>query len=136
MPTWFAALPRLLARPCLVSQLQWAVSRWLDAPDSWTREPDDSERDEVIDGIRREVFRRMHSFANKRLVDSHRRMWERAYLYRGRGSSRDRAREVNRIYGDAAPAITSAKDADAEEFLDEILLIVNDAVIDAGGSVA
>ena len=120
----------------LVSQLQWAVSLWLDEPEDWKGAPTDSQKDEVIHGIRREVFRRMHAFANERLVDSHRRGWEQAYVYRGRGSSRHRARDVNRIYGDAAPAITSTRDADAEEFLDEILCIVDDAVLDAGGLVA
>lgn len=120
----------------LVSQLQWAVSRWLDEPAGWSREPTDSERDEVIDGIRREVFGRMHSFANERLIESHPREWQQAYRFKGRGSSRERAREVIGIYGDAAPAITSTRDADAEEFLDEVLRIVNDAVIYAGGSVA
>ena len=120
----------------LVSQLQWAVSLWLGEPEKWTGDPTDSEKDEVINGIRREVFQRMHSFASGRLVASHRRGWEQAYMYRGRGSSRDRAREVNRIYGDAAPAITSARDAEAEEFLEDILGIVKDAVFDVGGTVA
>ncbi|MCY4392958.1 MAG: hypothetical protein OXE43_13060 [Chloroflexi bacterium] len=119
----------------LVSHLQRAVSLWLDEPESWTREPTDSERDEVIDRIRREVFQRMHSFADERLVDSHLREWDRAYLFRGRGSSRERAREVNGIYDEAAPAITSARDVDAEEFLQEVIDIVNDSVIEAGGEV-
>ncbi len=120
----------------LVSQLQLAVSLWLDDQDDWRGTPTDSEREQVTDGIRREVFRRMHAFTDRRLVNGHKREWEQAYQFKGRGSSRDRARAMNRIYSDAAPNITSARDAEAEEFLQEVLVIVSDAVIDSGGSVS
>ena len=120
----------------LVSQLQWAVSLWLDDQGDWTRTPTDSEREQVTDSIRSEVYRQMHTFTDKRLVDVHKREWERAYQFKARGSSRDRARAMNRIYSDAAPNITSTRDAEAEEFLQEVLVIVREAVTDAGGSVS
>lgn len=120
----------------LVSELQRAVSLWLDDQDDWTRPPTDTEREQVTDGIRREVYQRMHAFTDARLVDGHKREWEQAYQFGGRGSSRDRARAMNRIYSDAAPNIASVRDADAEEFLQEVLDIVSEAVTNAGGSVS
>ncbi len=120
----------------LVSQLQGAVSLWLDSQNAWTRTPTDSEREQVTERIRSGVYRRMHIFADKRLVDGHKREWEQAYRYRGRGSSRDRARAMNRIYSDAAPNIAYVRDGDAEEFLQEVLAIVTEAVTDAGGFVS
>ena len=118
-----------------VSQLQKAVSLWLDEPRWWTVQPSEEEKQRVIDGIRRDVYEHMHTLAEQRLVDSHEAEWLHAYIFKGKGSSHLRARQMAQIYGAAAPSITSVREPAEEEFLHEVTSIVRDAVINAGGSV-
>ena len=120
----------------LVRQLQASISLWLDSPSGWTREPlNEDERQAAIDEIRRQVFMRIHDFSKRRLISSHPTEWRAAFSYSGTGSSRVRARGMSGIYEEAAPSITSIPDPTAQEFLNEVIQIVNDAVEEAGGSV-
>ena len=120
----------------LVRQLQASISLWLDSPSGWTREPlNEEERQAAIDEIRRKVFMRIHEFSKRRLIASHPTEWRTAFAYSGTGSSRVRAKEMSGIYEEAAPSITSVPDPTAQEFLNEVIQIVNDAVEEAGGSV-
>ena len=120
----------------LVRQLQASISLWLDSPSGWTREPsNEDERQAAIDEIRRKVFERIHGLSERRLITSHPKEWRNAFSYSGTGSSRVRAREMSGIYEEAAPSITSVPDPAAQEFLNEVMQIVSDAVEEAGGSV-
>ena len=120
----------------LVRQLQASISLWLDSPSGWTRDPlNEDERQAAIDEIRRKVSTRIHEFSKRRLITSHPTEWRNAFAYSGTGSSRVRAREMSGIHEEAAPSITSVPDPTAQEFLNEVVQIVNDAVEEAGGSV-
>ena len=120
----------------LVRELQNSISRWLDHPAGWTRHPaDDDEGQTVINRIRRKVYTDIHILAERRLLTDHRRGWRTAFGFSGPGSSFDRAKEMGRIYDAAAPSISSMMDAVPQEFLDQVIRIVGDAVEDAGGSV-
>ena len=120
----------------LVRELQNAVSLWLNNPAGWTRHPqDDDEREAAISEIKREVFVRMHSLAERRLVTNQRQGWETAFsAFRGTGSSRRRAVRIVQIYDEAAPSISYAMDTDNQELFDEVIDIVRDAVEAASGS--
>ena len=118
----------------LVARLQESISRWLDNPASWNREPiDDDECTAALSGIRKEVFTALHELAEERLADLHRSNWTKAYDYSGRGSSYERAGEIEHIYEDAAPLITSAMNEPARNFLHALHRLVQDAVEDSGG---
>ena len=119
----------------LVRQLQAGVSLWLDNPSGWNRLPDEDEGQVVINTIRRQVFEEIHPLAERRIIRTHRRAWITAWSFSGIGSSRDRAKEMGRIYDAAAPSISSVLDGISQEFLDEVIQIVKDAVERAGGSV-
>ena len=120
----------------LVRQLQASISLWLDSPSAWTREPsNEDEQQAAIDEIRQKVSVRIHELSKRRLITSHPIEWRTAFSYSGTGSSRVRAREMSGIYEEAAPSITSVPDPTAQEFLNEVMQIVSDAVEEAGGSV-
>ena len=120
----------------LVRQLQNSISLWLDHPAGWTRVPTDEDEGQAsINEIRRGVSIRIHSLSEERLIASHGRGWRTAFGFSGTGSSRERALEMSRIYEGAAPSISSNPDERAQEFLNQIILIVADAVEEAGGTV-
>lgn len=119
----------------LVEQLQTSISRWLDNPTSWDREQaDEDERQTAINEIRREVSVHVHKLAKQRLMTNKLSAWQTAFEFSGRGSSRLRAEEMDRIYAAAAPSITSAMDLPTQDFLDQVIQIVNDAITKSGGS--
>ena len=119
-----------------VRQLQASISLWLDSPSEWTRVPENEDaRQAAIDEIRRKVFNRIHELSKQRLITSHSMEWLTAFAYSGTGSSRDRARELSGIYDEAAPSVTSVSEQTAQEFLNQVIQIVSDAVEEAGGSV-
>ena len=122
----------------LVRQLQTSISLWLDNPAGWTKSPaDEDEKQAAIDKIRREVSSRIHALAQKRLITSHPDPgpWQVAFAFSGTGSSHERAKVMAQIYDAAAPSITSALDPTAQEFLDQVVQIVGDAVRNADGSI-
>ena len=119
----------------LVARLQENISRWLDSPAQWTRVPrDDEERNTALSGIRQSVFVALHDLAETRLADAHRPDWRQAFDgFSGPGSSYRRAEEVDRIYEEAAPLISSAMSEHARTFLHSLHHVVRVAVEDAGG---
>lgn len=118
----------------LVARLQENISRWLDSPMDWTRLPEsDDERTAALSAIRKSVFIRLHDLAESRLADAHRPDWRGAFDVAGRGSSYRRAEEIERIYEEAAPVISSAMSEPARSFLHSLHRLVRDAVNDAGG---
>ncbi len=118
----------------LVARLQENISRWLDSPADWTRVPeDDEERNAALSGIRRAVFAALHDLAESRLAEEHRPDWREAFEYAGTGSSYRRAEEIERIYEQAAPMISSAMGEPARTFLHSLHQMVQQAVENGGG---
>jgi hypothetical protein len=118
----------------LVARLQENISRWLDSPARWSRVPqDDDERNAALAPIRKSVFSALHDLAETRLAEAHRPDWRDAFDFAGRGSSYRRAEEIERIYEEAAPLISSAMSEPARAFLHSLHQLVRSAVEDAGG---
>jgi hypothetical protein len=118
----------------LISSLQEEITRWLSSPADWTREPVDSaEQMAGLGPVQQAVYKALHGVAGQRLTDYHRQDWQTAYHFAGKGSGQRRSEEIRNIYEDAAPPISSSMSLDARRFLEEILQIVRDAVIQAGG---
>ena len=126
----------LKPRADLISQLQTGISLWLGNPAGWSRQPADTqEAQAVINAIRQRVYSRIHALAEVRLVTDHISDWGTAFAFSGTGSSLRRAEKMSQIYDAAAPSITSALNALSQQFLDEVIQIVREAVEEAGGSV-
>ena len=120
----------------MVRQLQTGISLWLDSPSGWTRQPvDEDERQTVINTIRQRVFLRIHSLSERRVINTQLGGWRSAWGFSGSGSSYDRAKVMGRIYDTAAPSISSAMDADSQDFLDQVIQIVRESVEESGGSI-
>ena len=118
-----------------VRELQKCISLWLNNPAGWTSHPkDENEREAAISGISRKVSAGVHLLAERRLITDQRSGWQAAFGFSGRGSSHSRAVRMVRIYDEAAPSISSAMDIQNQEFLDEVIQIVRDAIQEAGGS--
>ncbi len=121
----------------LVRQLQNSISLWLDNPSGWTRQPGNEEEEKTaINKIRQEVFVRIHKLAVQRLMTNKLDAWRTAFGFSGRGSSRLRAEEMDRIYNAAAPSITSAMDPPTQDFLNQIVQDVSDSIEESGGSLS
>jgi hypothetical protein len=120
----------------LVSRLTESVSRFLDDPIEWTREPDgDEERQAAVARVRRAVSAAMHELAVRRLVSDHLTQWRTAYDFRGTGSSFTRARAIRGIYDEAAPVPDAVMPPPSRQFLDEVRRIVTTAIEASGGYV-
>ncbi|MGA8610190.1 MAG: hypothetical protein WB760_00455 [Xanthobacteraceae bacterium] len=118
----------------LIGRLQEEISRWLDSPAGWTREPEDEdERMAALNPVRSAVFNALHNLVKERLADRHRDDWLNAYTYSGPGSGSRRAGEIRRIYEDSAPPISSAMKPLARAFLEDMVGIVRVSVEKSGG---
>ena len=119
----------------LVRELQLTVSRWLDNPHGWTREPEsDDKARAAINEIKQKVYQAIHVLAEDRLVVNHISDWREAFAFRGTGSSFDRAAVMGQIYNEAAPSVSSRMDSHSQAFLGQVMTIVRDAVHEANGS--
>ncbi|MCY4239259.1 MAG: hypothetical protein OXC93_13090, partial [Rhodospirillaceae bacterium] len=120
----------------LVARMTEAVSRFLDNPTDWTREPeDDKEGHAAIAEIRRAVSTEIHKFASQRLVEQHLTEWREAYDLRGNGSTFVRARTIRGIYDEAAPIPDAVMPPPSKRFLGKVRRIVTDAIDGSGGEV-
>jgi hypothetical protein len=118
----------------LIGRLQEEISRWLDSPADWTRQPnDDDERMAALNPVRSAVFAGLHELVQDRLAERHRGDWQTAYGHSGRGSGLRRSGEIRRIYEESAPPISSAMKPLAREFLTEVIKIVKLGVEKSGG---
>jgi hypothetical protein len=118
----------------LVARLTESISRFLDNPVRWTREPvDDEEAQVAIASIRRGVFASLHNFVADRLVEQHLSDWRTAFDHSGRGSTFIRAREIRDIYETAAPVPGIVVTQISVQFLKEIRNMVHQAVEQSGG---
>ena len=118
----------------LVARLSESITKFLDKPIRWKPQlPDEAEADEALSRVQRAVFTRLHGFVESKLIRVPRRDWIRAFNYRGRGSTYDRARVIRMIYDSAAPILGPALDTHSEEFLREVRVLLHDAILDGGG---
>lgn len=120
----------------LINLLQIHVSQFLSNPLGWypSIPPNDSpDRIYSIDAIKKEVFTRFHDLSRRRVLDERVREWVVAYEYRGKDSTKVRAREVATIYEEAAPIPNEMPGPDANKFLFELRKLISDSIQTAGG---
>lgn len=121
----------------LVTQLRESISRFLNTPISWTRQPaDDQEEQASVAHIRQMVDIALHDLAIRRLVNTHLAEWRVAYdEFRGPNSTRRRAVAIHGIYDSAAPLPDAVMTSPSATFLAEIRRIVTSAIEANGGEV-
>lgn len=123
----------------LVARLTESISRFLDTPFAWTRDPASEEEEQtVVAQVRREVSSALHDLAVARMVNAHLAEWRVAYdgaEYRGTGSTFRRARTIHGIYDAAAPLPDAVMTSLSVTFLVEIRRMVTAAIETSGGSV-
>ncbi len=123
----------------LATQLRESISRFLNNPISWTRQPaGDEEAQLAIDRIRQIIEVQLRDLALGRLIQEHLTDWRTAYdgpTSSGPGSSVRRANAIHRIYDGAAPIPDAVMTSGSAAFLAEIRNIVTSAIKAAGGVV-
>lgn len=118
----------------LIKEMQTQVSRFLDNPSSWVREPSsEAETQEALAAVRRLVFATLHDFARKRVMEEQLAAWQRAFSLYGRGSTFERARQIDDLLHSAAPVPGPVMPPSAVSFLSDIRLLVATAIRAAGG---
>jgi len=120
----------------LIRLLQGQISVFLSAPLTWQRgtPPEDSgARVTAIDPIRKEVFARLHELSRRRVMEARLAEWYEAYMHRGAGSTRVRARDMVTLYEGAAPIPNEMPGSDANQFLFELRELIAESIITGGG---
>ena len=118
----------------LVARLSESITKFLDKPIRWEPLlPGEAEADEALSRVQRAVFTRLHRFVEYKLIRTPHKDWMRAFDYRGRGSTYDRARVISTIYKSAAPIPGPAFDSYSGEFLREVRVLLHEAISDGGG---
>lgn len=119
----------------VIRELQTQVSRFLDSPARWTREPaNEDEIQEALASVRQAVFSTLHDVARERIIEDEKPQWLRAYDLQGKGSTFERAGEIKSIFEDAAPVPGPAMSPNTLEFLHTVRALVADAIQKSGGT--
>jgi hypothetical protein len=122
----------------LIARLSESISRFLDRPIGWNREPTDPQEEQsAIAEVRRAVSTAIHELAMRRLIEEHLGDWRTAYdgpEFSGKGSTFRRARAIQGIYDAAAPLPDAVMTNASMTFLGEVRGIVALAVESAGGA--
>jgi hypothetical protein len=108
---------------------------FLENPVNWEPATEDpSARGLAVAAVCAELNKRLRDFSVRRLIQQRFHEWAEAYTqHRGWGSARTRARAVDTIYDAAAPVPAETPDAQGNEFLREIRLVVREAIQAGGG---
>lgn len=118
----------------LVARLIEEVSKFLDHPIAWEpRQPTEEEAEAALSEIRQQVYTGLHALAERRIVEQHLDEWRSAFDLRGKGSTFDRAQEINTIYERGAPIASTVMTKFAADFVQEMRSLVHQAIVDGGG---
>lgn len=117
-----------------VARLSESITKFLDRPIRWNPvTPSEAEADEALSRVQREVFGRLHSFVDEKLLRIPRQQWMEAFDYRGPGSTFSRAKVIQTIYDSSAPVPGPALDPQSEQFLRAVRLLIHEAIREGGG---
>jgi len=117
-----------------IARLIEHVTVVLSNPLRWDPEsaPEEMKR-QVIADIASAVHSKLHELGETRLFHERVKEWGVAYSHRGTGSSRERAMDIEGIYGVAAPIPGEAADPQSTALVASIKAFVQDAVESVGG---
>lgn len=118
----------------LITRLRDHIYIFVENPLRW--EPDgvsDEMRETAIVNITQEIDARLHQHVQDRLNLGKRKEWYKAYSYRGRGSTIDRAYDIKHIYDSVAPIPDEIPTMNSRQFLQDMRKLVKDAINNGGG---
>lgn len=95
----------------------------------------DEAKERATARIRQALAQPLEAWVRRRLIDNQLNRWLKAYEYRGTGSTRLRAYEMDTLNLIAVPPMTDQGDAAASQFVDELRQLVRDAIHKGGGDV-
>jgi len=117
-----------------LTRLNEGISRYLNNPVDWTKQPSsEEEAEEAIDAIRQQIFAQLHVLSESRIAVNALKQWIEAYKHSGTGSTKKRANDIHNIYINAAPVPSLVMEAPVREFVHEIKTFVSDAVKSVDG---
>ncbi len=119
-----------------IARLIEHVTVVLSAPLLW--EPQDAPEEmkrQVVGEMAATVHAKLHELGQTRLFHERVAEWSTAYSHRGKGSSRERANDIEGIYGEAAPIPGEVADPNATALVACVKRVVMDAVRAAGGRI-
>jgi len=106
----------------------------LDSPLRWEPEGATEEmKRQVIADIASAVHAKLHELGQTRIFHDRVKEWSDAYAHSGTGSARERALDIEGIYGKAAPIPGEVADPNASSLVASMRDLVKLAVEDAGG---
>jgi hypothetical protein len=107
-------------------QLQMQVYLMLQQPVRWDGgEPDDDERQAVIDAMSNAVTKKLIDLTRRRVVEDVRLGWQDAYAQSGQGSTFKRAQIIaHDVYDRGAPIPTVTASPDQNQFLKDVAAVV------------
>jgi len=117
-----------------ITRLIEHVTVVLSTPLKWDPEdaPEEMKR-QVIAEIASAVHVKLHELGESRLFHERVKEWSAAYSHGGKGSARERALKIERIYEEAAPIPVESPDPNASALMAAVKGVVKDAVEAAGG---
>jgi len=118
-----------------ILRLSEQISVFLESPVRWepAHAPDEMKR-QVVSEIVRRVFSDLHEMGAQRLLHDRVMAWAKAYGHRGDGSTYERAKDIEGIYGLAAPLQGEGPSDRTKELVSAILTIVKSSMSKSGGS--
>ena len=118
----------------LIARLTERISLYLDRPVRWELDSaSEEEKQQVINIIRQEVNKALHTLARDRLDREQKNEWIKAFGYRGQGSAKLRARDIDGIFEKGAPLLSEVPSANSIDFLPDVVDVINTAIVSVGG---
>jgi hypothetical protein len=120
----------------LVGRMSEAISRFLDNPIAWTRQPaNDAEAETSVSRIRQDVAAALHDLCHERVINKPLSEWRTAFNASGKGSGSRRAHTVSKIYEAAAPLPDAVMTQATSAFVIDVRRAVTEAIERNGGQV-
>ncbi len=117
----------------LFRNLQDDIYVFIQSPLKWDgREPQDEQKQDLFDRFAQSISKKALDLATRRLRDEHVPQWQEAYARRGTGSTFVRAAIIkDDIYERAAPIPDVAPSPDRNQFLHNVIALVDEAAREA-----
>ncbi|HMG68613.1 MAG TPA: hypothetical protein VK588_13035 [Chitinophagaceae bacterium] len=121
-----------------VSDFSTQISNFLSAPLNWSTSattPTEEEKQRIISEIKQKISKKIIEYAIVSLKINKISDWQKAYSFKGNGSSYDRAKKINEIYEEVAPIPQDEINTSTKKFLKIIMKIITDTIEENGGIV-
>jgi hypothetical protein len=120
----------------LLREMTEGLANFVATPRAWSPvDASDSERQDVIERVRRALSTRLQELATSRIKVEPLASWQEAYRRSGSGSGTERSRDLWRIYLVGAPVLRETPAREANEFVDRMRQLFREAVEEVGGTV-